>query len=155
MTDLESLGRRWLAAFTVRDFDQLERLLDPEVRFRALIPRGLREASGPVDAVGCLRAWFGESDVFVVRFAEVDRVSDRIRAHYRVDVHEEGGWYTVDQTLYGVARDDLLTDIALVCSGFREIDAPADLEPPADLDRAQRGASSTPGANRDRRVRSR
>jgi hypothetical protein len=33
MTDLGSLGRRWLAAFTVREFDQLERLLDPEVRF--------------------------------------------------------------------------------------------------------------------------
>ena len=67
MTDLELLGRRWLAAFTVRDFDQLERLLDPEVRFRALIPHGLREATGPVDAVRCLRAWFGDSDVFVVR----------------------------------------------------------------------------------------
>ena len=131
MTDLESLGRRWLAAFTVRDFDQLERLLNPEVRFRALVPDGLREASGPVDAVHWLRAWFGESDVFVVRSSGVDRVSDRIRAHYRVDVHEEGGWYTVDQTLYGVARDDLLTDVALVCSGFRAIDAPVDLEPAA------------------------
>jgi len=131
MTDLETLGRRWLAAFTVRDFDQLERLLDPEVRFRALIPHGLREASRAVDAVRFLRGWFGESDVFVVRFAEVDRVSDRIRAHDRVDVHEDGGWYTVDQTLYGVARADLLTDVALACSGFRAIDTPVDLEPTA------------------------
>jgi hypothetical protein len=131
MTDLESLGRRWLAAFTVRDFDQLERLLDPEVRFRALIPHGLREASGAVDAVRFLRGWFGESDVFVVRFAEAERVSDRVRAQYRVDVHEDGGWYTVDQTLYGVARDNLLTDVALLCSGFRAIDAPVDLEPTA------------------------
>ena len=81
-----------------------------------------------MDAVRFLRAWFGESDVFVVRFAEVDRVSDRIRVHYRVDVHEEGGWSTVDQTLYGVARDDVLTDVTLACSGFRAIDAPVDLE---------------------------
>ncbi len=129
MTDLELLGGCWLAALTVRDYDQLERLLDPEVRFRALVPHGLREASGPVDTVRWLRAWFGESDVFVVRSSGVDRVSDRIRVHYRVDVHEEGGWYTVDQTLYAVARDDLFTDVALVCSGFRAIDAPVDLDP--------------------------
>lgn len=131
MTDLESLGHRWLAAFTARDFDQLERLLDPEVRFRALIPRGLREASRAADAVRFLRAWFGESDVFVVRFAGVDQVSDRIRVHYRVDVHEDGSWSTVDQTLYGVARDDVLTDVTLACSGFREIDTPVHLEPTA------------------------
>jgi hypothetical protein len=131
MTDLESLGRRWLAAFTVRDFDQLERLLDPEVRFRALIPRGLREASRAADAVLLLRGWFGDSDVFAVGFADVDQVSDRIRIHYRVDVHEEGAWYTVDQTLYGVARDDVLMDVTLACSGFRAIDAPVDLEPTA------------------------
>ncbi len=129
MSELELLGRRWLAAVRVRDFDRLERLLDPEVRFRALIPRGLREASRAVDAVRFLRAWFAECDVFIVRSAEVDQVSDRIRVHYRVDVHEEGAWSTVDQTLYAAARADLLTDVTLACSGSRPIEAPVDLEP--------------------------
>jgi hypothetical protein len=82
-----------------------------------------------VDAVGFVRAWFADCDVFVVRSAEVDPVSDRIRVRYRIDVHEEGAWSTVDQTLYAAARDDVLTDITLACSGSRAIDAPADLEP--------------------------
>lgn len=131
MSGLESLGRRWLAAFTVRDFDRLEQLLDPDVRFRALIPRGLREASRAEDAVGFLRAWFAESDVFIVRSAEVDQVSDRIRVRYRVDVHEEGAWSTVDQTLYAESRADLFADVTLACSGFRPIDAPVDRMPTA------------------------
>ncbi len=127
MSDLEDLGNRWLAAFSTRDFDALERLLDPEVRFRGLIPRGLREATGAVDAVRYVRTWFGDCDAFAVRSAAVDVVADRVKVDYRVDVHEDGAWSTVDQTLYGEARDGRFIALDVLCSGFRGIEAPPDL----------------------------
>jgi hypothetical protein len=127
VSDLEDLGNRWLAAFSTRDFDALEGLLDPEVRFRALVPRGLREATGPVDAVRWVRLWFGDSDVFAIRSAAVEVVADKVKVDYRVDVHEEDAWSTVDQTLYGAARDGRFVTLDVLCSGFREIEAPADM----------------------------
>ena len=126
----DSLADQWLAAFAGRDFERLERLLDPTVRFRALIPRGLREATDPAAAVALIRGWFGDCDVFVVRSAIVDTVADRVRVQYRIDAHEDGAWWAIDQTLYGTPGEAGFAAIDLLCSGFRHVDRPSDLQEP-------------------------
>ena len=126
----DGLADEWLAAFARRDFERLEALLDPTVRFRALIPRGLREATDPAAAVALIRGWFGDCDVFVVRSAVVDTIADRVRVQYRIDAHEEGAWWAVDQTLYGAPGEAGFAAVDLLCSGFRRVDRPLDLQEP-------------------------
>lgn len=47
-----SLAEAFIDALARRDFSQLQALFDPQVRFRALIPSGLRAAG---DAAGAIR----------------------------------------------------------------------------------------------------
>lgn len=125
--DLEALAHDWVAAISRRDFDRLEGLLDPEVRFRALIPRGLREAGDPIGAVAWLRDWFGAADVYAMRSTDIALVGDRVRVTYRVDVHEDGEWLTVEQTMVGTGGTRGFARVDILCSGFRPIPAPSDL----------------------------
>lgn len=125
--DLQTLATAWLEAFAQRDFDRFAGLLEPAVAFRALTPPGLREASDPGGVIGRIRGWFGPSDVFAIRSSGIDLVADRVRITYRVDVHEDGAWLTVDQTLFAAAGDSGFSAIDLLCSGFRPIAPPSDL----------------------------
>jgi len=125
--DLEALAHAWLAAFAERDFDRLETLLDPDVRFRSLAPPGLREADDPAGAVARVRGWFGVADVFALRSSEISLVADRVRLNYRVDVREDGEWLTVEQTVYGARGVRGFAGVDILCSGFRPIPMPPDL----------------------------
>lgn len=125
--ELEGLARRWLSTLSRRDFDQLGGMLEPDVRFRALTPPGLREASDPTGVVSRFRDWFGVADVFVMRSSNVDLVADRVSVTYRIDVHENGEWLTVEQTMIGASGTHGFSSIDLLCSGFRPIAQPSDL----------------------------
>lgn len=74
----------------------METCLHPEVRFRALVPPGLRESAGPGETAGMLSKWFSHADHFELVKSEVDHVSERLRIAYRVRLHALHGWQVVE-----------------------------------------------------------
>ena len=77
----------FLEAFAGRDFDALAQCLDPDIRFRALIPPGAIDVTGVDDTVGRFRHWFG-AETFELVDASVGRVGDRVTVHLRNDLPE-------------------------------------------------------------------
>lgn len=114
------LGEHFIAALEVQDFDRLETLFAPQVRFRALVPPRVCEAQSPGDAIGWLHRWFGSADEIQVLHATAEQVFDRLHLHYRLRVHDAvNGWRVIEQHAYGDVRDDRIADMWLLCSGFR------------------------------------
>lgn len=118
----------FVAALAGRDFDAVESLFSPDVRFRALVPPGVREASGATDAVAWLRNWFGASDSFDVVGCGVEEVGGRVRLWYRFHLDRDGRRCLVDQEGFCDVRGGSVSDLSLVCSGFRPLDDPEDIE---------------------------
>ena len=54
-----TLGRAFVEAIVAGDFDRLEALFAPDLRFRAIIPSGYREASTATGARAIVQDWFG------------------------------------------------------------------------------------------------
>jgi len=104
-----------------RDFDAVERRLSPEVRFRALVPSGVREASDATGAVAWLREWFGSSNVFDVVGSGVEVVGGRHRLWYRFRLERDGRPCLIDQEGFCDVDGGRVTDLSLVCSGFRPL----------------------------------
>lgn len=117
-----SVAASFVEALATRDFGALERLFEAEVRFRAIVPRGLREAATASDAVGWLRRWFGEADSIELLGSDVDSVADRTYLRYRFRVHEAGETTLIEQHGFATVADGRIADFSLVCSGFRPVD---------------------------------
>jgi hypothetical protein len=115
-------GRAFLAALTSRDFVRVQASLDPEIRFRGLLPGGLRELSGAAAVTDQLRSWFGEPDVFEVEGSGAEDMVDRLRISYRFRLHDEQGWTVIEQVAFCDADDGRIEQIDLVCSGFRPVE---------------------------------
>lgn len=107
---VDSLGRR--------DFSRLQELFHPQIRFRALVPPGVREAGDAAGAVGHLRRWFGDADAFVVLASTVGRAGPRIHVSYRIRLREEGVWSIVEQQAYLDEKEGRILALDLLCSGF-------------------------------------
>jgi hypothetical protein len=79
-----NIGQTYLDALAERDFERIEKLLHPNIRFRGLIPRAEREESTAQEAVSWLRCWFETAEVFIVTQYSIDQVIDRLHIAYRV-----------------------------------------------------------------------
>ena len=89
------------------------------------MPSGLKEGTGPQEAVGWLRRWFGDADLFDMQRTEVDWVRDRLHISYRLRLREEGEWYLIEQQAYCVVGTGKSQVVTLLCSGFRPESASA------------------------------
>ena len=69
--------------------------------------------------VAWLRRWFEEADLFDMQKTNVDVVVDRLHITYRIRLREEGLMYMIEQQAYCVVDDGHITDMKLLCSGFR------------------------------------
>jgi TusA-related sulfurtransferase len=115
-----ALGESVLEALARRDFDQLEALFAPHVRFRALVPPGVREGQTAREATDWLRRWFGEADTLQVLSSAADQIFDRLYLRYRLRLHDAThGWRVIEQQAYCDVRDGRIADMWLLCSGFR------------------------------------
>lgn len=118
IVDVTAVGRPFVDALGVRDFSRLQRLFHPTIRFRALVPPGLRTAEDADKAVEHLRQWFGDSDRFDILASSADHVGTRERVSYRIRLRELGVWYTVEQVAFVDVRESRIESIDLLCSGF-------------------------------------
>lgn len=115
------IGQAYLDALAVRDFDRIEKLLHPHMRFRGLVPGAVREGATAKDALSWLRHWFGVAEVFNLVQYSVDQMVDRLHLAYRVQVSDQDGWREVAQHLYCIVEHGVITDMALLCAGFRPL----------------------------------
>lgn len=113
-----SLAEAFVASLSRRDFSWLQELFHPRIRFRALVPPGVREAGDAAGAVGHLRRWFEDADAFVVLASTVGRVGPRLHVSYRIRLREEGVWSIVEQQAYLDGKEGRIHALDLLCSGF-------------------------------------
>ena len=115
-----AVGQSFLESLAAQDFDRLEALFAPQVRFRALLPRRTCEEKTAEAATGQLRDWFGEADTLQVLQSTADQVFDRLHLAYRVRLHDgANGWQVIEQHAYCDVQDGHIADMWLLCSGFR------------------------------------
>lgn len=120
----------FLTALGARDFQRLETCLHPAVRFRALVPPGLRESVGARETADWFSKWFSHANHFELVKLEVDHVSDRMRMAYRVRLHDLHGWQVVEQQVYCTVKDERIEAMDLLCSGFRPTSSVAAMNEP-------------------------
>jgi len=99
-------------------------VLDPRVHLRALTPSGLVEEAGPADVVERVLGWFGHPDVFTLESWTVEGVGERVHLSYRFLLHDDEGWYRIDQEAFADVARGRIAAIDLVCSGFEPVAAP-------------------------------
>lgn len=126
------IGNAFLDALAVRDFDRIGKFLHPEIRFRGLVPRTVREGATAEETLSWLRRWFGDADVFNLVQCSVDQVVDRLHIAYRAQVRDQDGWQEVAQHLYCIIEHEVITDLALLCSGFRPLPDQPVAQPASD-----------------------
>jgi TusA-related sulfurtransferase len=115
-----AVGQLFLESLATQDFERLEALFSPQVRFRALIPSQTCEAKTAEVATGWLRRWFGQADTLQVLQSGATQVCDRLSLSYRLRLHETtAGWQIMEQQAYCEVQDGHIIDIWLLCSGFR------------------------------------
>ncbi len=134
------LGAALVDCVVRRDFDGLQALFADDVRFRALIPRSIPQAGSARDARTIMEGWFSDTDRAELLGSTIETVADRLQVVYRVRGREGGAWYLVEQHVSASIAGDRLTDVALVCSGFRPVEAPTE-----DARRAIQRASAREG----------
>jgi hypothetical protein len=115
----------FLDALLRRDFDQVERALAPQVRFRALVPSGIREAQNADGATNWLRTWFGTAEEFQVLDSGIEEFAGRWHVWYRFALTREGRPMIIAQDGFCDTTTSGITDLALVCSGFRPASQPS------------------------------
>jgi len=116
----EVLSRNFIEALARQDFAALAASFSAEARFRALVPRGLREASGGVEASSYFQGWFGAAERIEVVDSSVKRMVDRYHLAWRLRVHDAQGQRLVEQQAYVTERDGQFVVFDLLCSGFRD-----------------------------------
>ena len=122
MTGLAETTEVFVEALGRREFRTMQQCFAPDVRFRALVPPGLRDAAEALGAVEHLERWFGEADHFKLLRFEVEPTADRVRFRYQIRLHDEDGWSVIDQSGYTDGADRI-ESLDLVCSGFRPVES--------------------------------
>jgi hypothetical protein len=120
---MTTLGEDFARALAAKDFDNVRRLLNPDVDFRGMTPNRVWEASHPdalIDDV--LRVWFEDSDqIDAIDQIETDSFADRERVGYRFTVTNPDGRFVVEQQAYLEERDGRIGWMRVMCSGFRPL----------------------------------
>ena len=117
-TDPEA-ARAFLDALARLDFDALEAVLDPAVRFRALVPGESIAVGTDKETAGCFRRWFGELTDFEIIDRRVETLVDTLRFEFRARVGKRGAPYLIAQSMCGELEDGRFATLDLLCAGFR------------------------------------
>ncbi len=118
MSDIASIGMTFLRALQERDYHGVEACFIPEVRLRALLPSGFREAKGAGEATRLFREWFGDDQDLVVILQSVDTSLGRLALAHRSRIREGEEWQIIEQQAFGTVQDGKFATLDIVCSGF-------------------------------------
>jgi TusA-related sulfurtransferase len=124
-TDIREVGDQFLRALAERDFSTLASCFDENARFRALVPSGLREATGGSGATSYFQLWFGSANRLDLLEGRVEAMADRQHMTWRFRVYREAGTQMIEQQAYTTVRNGRIAEIDLLCSGFRLEQLPA------------------------------
>ncbi len=123
--EMLTTGRTFIRALAARDFGAAQATLVDDVRFRALLPRGLEEVRGAGAVAETLAGWFGGANALELEASAVDHVADRLAVSYRFRLQREDGWRRIEQRLFAaVGEGGRMETIDLLCSGFRPLPEP-------------------------------
>ena len=113
----------FVEGLAAQDFALLGGTLAPDVRFRALLPRGLREWTGAEVTAGQFARWFGDTEDFELMDGAVGEVGGRLHLHWRLRLRAErlgSGWFTVEQQAYADTDESgRIARLDLLCTGYR------------------------------------
>ena len=127
-TRILEIGRTFVTALSVRDFQRLQTAFHEDVQFRALVPEGIRGSIGSAETVAWLRRWFGSADEFQWLDSSVDQVADRLHIVFCILIYQNEEWQIVEQHAYCTVSEGGITAMNLVATGFRpNLDAVYDL----------------------------
>ena len=124
-----AVGHEVVVAVRERDWVRLAGCLTPDVAFRAVVPsrtEPLREHIGVEAACAQMARWFDGGEFYEMTNSDVHMTADRLHVGYRCHGIDGGTWYTVEQHLFATLADGRISHLNLVCSGFRDIEEPAD-----------------------------
>lgn len=102
------------------EFAELEKVLSPAVRLRALLPRGPEERVGAASVVQRFRDWFDRGEHIAADHITIEPLADRWLLAYRFRVASAESRRTIAQQAFCDVVGDRMTAIDLVCSGYRE-----------------------------------
>jgi hypothetical protein len=118
-----AVAGRLIDGLAARDFDLLVDAFDPEVAFRALLPRRVLEVRGTDAVHATFTRWFGGAQRWEVLEAVLGEVGGRVHLRWRVRLTDPAigeGAFLVEQVVYADAGSDgRLRDVALLCTGYR------------------------------------
>jgi TusA-related sulfurtransferase len=115
-------GAAFLDALAARQFTAARSLLADHVRFRMLLPSGLKTEADAEATIGRFIGWFADADPFEVEASSTGEVEGRAAVTYRFRLHDADGWQVIEQHLMlDVDADGRVEAIDLLCSGFRSI----------------------------------
>lgn len=121
-TDARGIGAAFLEALTARRFTAARSLLADHVRFRMLLPSGLKTEADADATIGRFIGWFADADPVEVEASSAGDVEGRAAVSYRFRLHDADGWQVIEQHLMlDVDADGRVDAIDLLCSGFRSI----------------------------------
>jgi TusA-related sulfurtransferase len=116
------VGAAFLDALAARRFTAARPLLADQVRFRMLLPSGLKTEADADATIGRFIGWFADADPFEVEASSAGEVEGRAAVTYRLRLHDADGWQVIEQHLIlDVDADGRVEAIDLLCSGFRSI----------------------------------
>jgi hypothetical protein len=109
----------FVEALANRDYAALADCLTDNVRFRALTPNHTFGHFGALSAVETIRDWVDECTEFQLLESDVAPIGDRFRLRYRFRLQDADGWHLMEQHAYCAIANQRISDISIVCSGYR------------------------------------
>lgn len=120
--EAREVGAAFLDALVARQFTGARSILADHVRFRMLLPSGLKTEADADATIGRFIGWFADADPVEVEASSAGDVEGRAAVTYRFRLHDTDGWQVIEQHLMlDVDADGRVEAIDLLCSGFRSI----------------------------------
>jgi len=115
------VGERFARALVGKRFEEVRRVLHPDIDFRGLLPARIDEAANAETLVTeILPMWFDDRDeVDELLWVESTSLPGREHVGYRLAVHNPDGRFVVEHHAYYEVADGLITWMRCLCSGWR------------------------------------
>ena len=119
-----AVAQDFLRGVVARDLPALERLLDPQVWFRMLLPRSIVEAHDVPSVLRAFHEWFVTPHEIEPLGAAHDTIEGREHVTWRFRLRPQWApdtWHVIEQTGYVRVADGRVRRLDLVCTGFHPV----------------------------------